>query len=54
MSLLDAAKKQSGNSRSCAKCRFGGLCPPDVLDICHKAFIEGFIKGYRFKVNNKS
>lgn len=53
MSLLDEAKRQSGKSRSCAKCKLGGLCPPDILDICHKAFVEGFIKGHKFKRHDK-
>ena len=50
MSLLNEAKRQSGRSRSCAKCKFGKLCPPDIHDVCHKAFIEGFLKGHRFKM----
>ena len=49
MNLLDEAKRQNGRSRACQKCKFSKACPPDVWDVCHRAFIEGFLKGNKHK-----
>ena len=48
MSLLGKAKEASGRSRSCKKCKLR-VCSPDILDICHRSFVEGFLKGNKHK-----
>ena len=48
MSLLDNAKKASGRSRSCKKCKLR-LCSADMAHICHQSFVEGFLKGNKHK-----
>ena len=53
MSLTDEARRQSGRSRLCKRCSFGGLCNPKVLEICNLSFIDGFKKGYKFGKSKK-
>ena len=43
------ARKQSGMERACAKCNYrtaNGACMH--LDVCHAAFVRGYIKGYKY------
>lgn len=45
-SLKKRAAQASLNSRMCKDCKFGSkVCPKEILDICHKAFVAGYIKG---------
>lgn len=42
------ARQASGSERYCGKCKFrtqNGLCP--YIDVCHAAFVRGYIKGYK-------
>ena len=45
----------SGREHHCSNCEFVAkevkLCP--YADICHAAFIRGFIKGRKYALNNK-
>ena len=46
--LEKKALKANGNSRSCTKCSFYNYCMRDnLIEICSKGFIEGYMKGYR-------
>ena len=49
------AREASGREKYCTKCRFGGkVC--DYVEICHEAFVRGFMKGHKYKqqvVKNK-
>ena len=41
--------KQSSMERACAKCNYrtaNGACMH--LDVCHAAFVRGYIKGYKY------
>lgn len=43
------ARKQSSMERACAKCNYrtaNGACMH--LDVCHAAFVRGYIKGYKY------
>lgn len=41
------AKDANGRSRMCKSCKFGVACPPEILSICSRSFVEGFRKGYK-------
>lgn len=42
------AREASGREKYCTKCRFGGkVC--DYVEICHEAFVRGFMKGHKYK-----
>lgn len=42
------ARQASGRERHCSKCKFrGNVCP--YVEICHEAFVRGYIKGYKDK-----
>ncbi len=49
MSVEMRAKQASGRERYCAKCQFrtGRLCPH--LEVCHAAFVRGYIRGDKDK-----
>ena len=49
VSLEKAAKMASGRDRMCAKCPIGfQICVRmGFIDMCDKAFVKGFIKGYK-------
>ena len=40
------AKKANDRSRACKKCQYLMKCTPDISEICSKAFVKGFKKGY--------
>lgn len=45
-SLKQRAAQASLNSRMCRDCKIGSkACTKEILDICHKAFVAGYIKG---------
>lgn len=46
--IASRARKQSGMERACIKCNYraaNGMCVH--LDVCHAAFVRGYIKGYK-------
>ena len=48
MSLKQCAKEASGRSRMCAKCPINlkhKICSEDILQVCHNAFVNGYLKG---------
>ena len=45
-SISDKAREANGRSRQCGKCEYRH-CSTSMLEICSRAFKEGFIKGYR-------
>ena len=48
-SLEQIAREANGRSRACKKCLHLKYCTPDLCNVCYKSFIEGFIKGYKYK-----
>lgn len=53
LSIRTIAKQTNGRSRACARCKYLGLCTPDVSTICYNSFIEGFIKGVKYQKGKK-
>jgi hypothetical protein len=47
MNVEEKAKEMNGRSRMCRKCRYGMACPAEVLEVCSRAFVDGFKKGWR-------
>lgn len=47
MNVEEKAKQFNGRSRMCAKCKHASPCPPQMMEVCNRAFIEGFTKGWR-------
>ena len=45
-SIEHIAKEMNGRSRACKRCRYLMKCAPEISEICHKAFVEGFKKGF--------
>lgn len=45
-SIEQIAREANGRSRACKKRPHLKYCTPDLLNVCYKSFIEGFIKGY--------
>lgn len=49
------ARSASGRERYCGKCKFrmpNQIC--SHIDVCHNAFVRGYIKGYKYgKQENK-
>ena len=48
-SIEQIAREANGRSRACKKCPHLKCCTPQLHNICSKAFVEGFIKGYKNK-----
>lgn len=49
------ARSASGRERYCSKCKFrtpNTLC--QYIDVCHNAFVRGYIKGYKANSNSKA
>ena len=46
-SARQMAKEANGRSRACAKCSLRMTCTDIDTEICYRAFIEGFMKGYK-------
>lgn len=47
------AKEASGRERHCSKCKFrGSVCP--YVEICHEAFVRGYVKGVFSKKGNST
>ena len=46
-SIAKMAKEANGRSRACAKCSLRMTCTDIDTEICYRAFIEGFMKGYK-------
>lgn len=43
------ARSASGRERYCSKCKFrtpNKIC--SYIDVCHAAFVRGYIKGYKY------
>lgn len=50
-----AAKQANGRSRVCNKCpvlKSNKACPEMYLNICTEAFVDGFKKGAKWKINS--
>ena len=45
-SIEQMAKEATGRSRACANCSPRMTCTDIDTEICYRAFIEGFKKGY--------
>jgi len=45
--VTKVAKKASGASRKCGTCPIRLRCTPEILRVCHDAFVEGFKKGVK-------
>ena len=48
-SIEQIAREANGRSRACKKCPHLKYYTPDLCNVCYKSFIEGFIKGYKYK-----
>ena len=46
-SVAQMAKETNGRSRACKSCQYLMKCTPIVSEICSKAFVEGYTKGYK-------
>ena len=46
-SVEQMAKEANGRSRACVKCSLRMTCTDIDTEICYRAFIEGFMKGYK-------
>ena len=46
-SIAKMAKEANGRSRACKSCQYLMKCTPIVSEICSKAFVEGYTKGYK-------
>ena len=46
-SIEQMAKEANGRSRACKSCQYLMKCTPIVSEICRKAFVEGYTKGYK-------
>ena len=45
-SIERIAKEANGRSRACKKCQFFMKCTPDISEVCSKAYVQGFKKGF--------
>lgn len=45
-SVRQLASEADRRRRVCKRCKYLGICTPNVSEVCTKAFAEGFIKGY--------
>lgn len=45
-SVENIAKETNGRSRACKKCQFLMRCTPDISEVCSKAYVQGFKKGF--------
>ena len=46
-SVAQMAKETNGRSRAGKSCQYLMKCTPIVSEICSKAFVEGYTKGYK-------
>ena len=46
-SVARLAKEANGRSRACRKCKYLKRCTPEISELCCKAFVEGYTKGYK-------
>lgn len=45
-SIESIAKETNGRSRACKKCQYLMRCTPDISEVCSKAYVKGFKKGF--------
>lgn len=46
-SISQMAKEANGRSRACSTCKYLKRCTPEISELCCKAFVEGYTKGYK-------
>ena len=46
-SVARLAKEANGRSRACRTCKYLKRCTPEISELCCKAFVEGYTKGYK-------
>ena len=46
-SVKEMAKETNGRSRACRTCKYLKRCTHEISELCCKAFVEGYTKGYK-------